>query len=311
MPESVSAVIPCFNSQEWIEEAVDSALSQTHPLSEVVCVDDGSTDDTLALLEALKQRDDRVRVLAQSNSGAPAARNAGLSVVTSTWVQFLDADDVLAPEKVEHQLGIAREAGRPLDIIAGSYFSRSQDDQLERIDVAVGDPWLGLLTFRFGITSSMLWRADAVREAGGWAEGWKSSQEMELAGRMLAAGKRAVMDDRPVVTVRDRPRSVKSAEGAWHCAIYRRIDLIETAREDLSAQDRSEVLRVLFGSLRKFYVEHPAEAVELHDRLFGRSYEPQADDLSGPMYCKLYEILGFRRTERLRAIAGRMKPRKK
>src|SRR5690625_2945683 len=138
MPESVSAVIPCFNSQEWIEEAVDSALSQTHPLSEVVCVDDGSTDDTLALLEALKQRDDRVRVLAQSNSGAPAARNAGLSVVTSTWVQFLDADDVLAPEKVEHQLGIAREAGRPLDIIAGSYFSRSQDDQLERIDVAVG-----------------------------------------------------------------------------------------------------------------------------------------------------------------------------
>src|SRR5690625_8054704 len=92
MPESVSAVIPCFNSQEWIEEAVDSALSQTHPLSEVVCVDDGPTDDTLALLEALKQRGDRVRVLAQSDPGAPAARNAGRAVVTGTREQLLDGD---------------------------------------------------------------------------------------------------------------------------------------------------------------------------------------------------------------------------
>ena len=108
---TVSAIIPTYNEAELVVAAVKSALQQSWPSMEVIVIDDGSTDDTRALLEPLSNR---IRYVFQSNAGRPAARNRGLALATGEFVAFLDADDVWYPEKIARQLaGLKRhpEAG--------------------------------------------------------------------------------------------------------------------------------------------------------------------------------------------------------
>ena len=93
---TISVVIPVYNAAPWLGACLDSVLVQTHKDIEVVCVDDGSTDGSSAILAEYAARDSRVRVLAQPNSGQGAARNRGLDAAKGEYVYFMDADDELA-----------------------------------------------------------------------------------------------------------------------------------------------------------------------------------------------------------------------
>jgi glycosyltransferase involved in cell wall biosynthesis len=106
MPE-VSVVIPTYNSARHLEQAVGSVLAQTFQDLEVMVVDDGSTDDTAAVIGALGPP---VRYLHQPNSGVSAARNRGVSESIGRYVAFLDADDAWLPQKLAKQLGALRAA---------------------------------------------------------------------------------------------------------------------------------------------------------------------------------------------------------
>jgi glycosyltransferase involved in cell wall biosynthesis len=98
----VSIIIPVFNSDEYIADAINSALSQTWANIEIIIVDDGSTDQSLNIARNFK--DDRLRIFEQKNKGASAARNKGLTEAKGDYIQFLDADDVLNSIKVEAQV---------------------------------------------------------------------------------------------------------------------------------------------------------------------------------------------------------------
>lgn len=94
----VSIIIPTYNAKKWLREAVDSALAQTYTQCEVIVVDDGSTDGTREwLTEAYGQR---IRYVHQVNGGTASARNLGLKHARGEFIQFLDSDDLLGPEKV-------------------------------------------------------------------------------------------------------------------------------------------------------------------------------------------------------------------
>lgn len=100
---SVSLVVATFNHARFLPVALDSALAQTLAGVEVIVVDDGSTDDTPAVLSRYAHR---VRVIRQANRGLAAARNAGLAVARGTYVSFLDADDVVMPTKLAEQVAL-------------------------------------------------------------------------------------------------------------------------------------------------------------------------------------------------------------
>ena len=112
----VSIVIPSYNAAPWLPAAIDSALAQTHSPCEIIVVDDGSTDDSLAL--ASRYSDRGVRIYSQPHHSAARARNRGLAAARGEFIQFLDADDFIAPEKIARQL--ARLAASPPLSVASS-----------------------------------------------------------------------------------------------------------------------------------------------------------------------------------------------
>lgn len=189
----VSILIPCYNAERWVAEAVRSALAQTYAPKEVVVYDDGSTDNSL---EVIKGFGDRVRWESGPNEGGNAARNRLLALASGEWVQYLDADDFLLPSKVERQvefLGRHPEA----DIVYSPFLYQFHDaDGGTRRQYgpvpATHDPWVQLARWYLPQTGAPLWRRQAVLDVGGWADGQPCCQEHELYLRLLTAGKRFV-----------------------------------------------------------------------------------------------------------------------
>lgn len=103
----VSILIPAYNAQAWLADSLRSALAQTWEPKEIIVVDDGSKDRTLAIAKSFES--DTVRILVQNNQGAAAARNTAFSVSRGDYIQWLDADDLLAPDKIARQMEAIRQ----------------------------------------------------------------------------------------------------------------------------------------------------------------------------------------------------------
>jgi len=99
--QTVTALIPTYNSDTYICETVESVLAQTYPMHEVIVVDDGSTDRTE---QVLARYEGKIRYVRQANAGPPAARNTGLKLATGEWIALLDSDDLWVPQKTKLQM---------------------------------------------------------------------------------------------------------------------------------------------------------------------------------------------------------------
>lgn len=120
----VSVVIPAYNAEAFIEEAVHSALGQTYTNVEVIVVDDGSTDRTLQVLAGIA--DERLHVISQPNSGVGRARNEGIRVARGECIALLDADDVWSAEKIRRQMAALKE--HPEWAVVGSFMHHISTD---------------------------------------------------------------------------------------------------------------------------------------------------------------------------------------
>lgn len=98
----VSILIPVYNAQEWLSQTLRSATAQTWQRKEIIIVDDGSSDDSLATARQFES--DSVRVFTQKNQGAAATRNKAFSLCRGDYIQWLDADDLLTPDKISRQV---------------------------------------------------------------------------------------------------------------------------------------------------------------------------------------------------------------
>src|SRR5438477_11908717 len=122
MTPLVSILIPAYNAERWIADTIRSALAQTWPRIEVVVIDDGSCDQTLAIAQKFASKN--VLVVTQENQGASGARNKALDLYQGDYVQWLDADDILSSDKIAKQMELAQEcqSKRMLFSAAWGYF---------------------------------------------------------------------------------------------------------------------------------------------------------------------------------------------
>ncbi len=102
MKPLVSILIPAYNAEAWISDTLRSAIAQTWEPKEIIVVDDGSTDRTLAVARQFES--DQLRVVTQKNQGAAATRNKAFSLCQGDYIQFLDADDLMGPDKIAKQM---------------------------------------------------------------------------------------------------------------------------------------------------------------------------------------------------------------
>lgn len=115
----VSILIPAYNAEEWIEDTIRSALAQTWPRTEIIVIDDGSKDSTAAIVRQFEPQG--VRVYTQQNQGASAARNNAFSQCHGDYIQWLDADDLLSPDKIARQMELVMEGLAPRTLLSGPW----------------------------------------------------------------------------------------------------------------------------------------------------------------------------------------------
>lgn len=107
----VSVVIPAYNASEYLEDCIDSVSRQSYRPIEIIVIDDGSTDDTGAIVSRLARSDGRIRLISVENGGVSRARNIGIEVSTGEFVTFVDADDLIHPLAIEAMVEAAQSEG--------------------------------------------------------------------------------------------------------------------------------------------------------------------------------------------------------
>jgi glycosyltransferase involved in cell wall biosynthesis len=126
----VSVIVPAFQAARFIERTLESALGQTHAELEIIVVDDGSTDQTRAIVERVAGRDARVRLIRQANGGVSRARNVAIAQARGAYIAPLDADDLWHPTKIEKQLRCFRNAPESTGVVYCHFAVIDEDDRV-------------------------------------------------------------------------------------------------------------------------------------------------------------------------------------
>ena len=186
----VSILIPCYNAERWVAQAIESALAQTWPDKEVIVVDDGSTDGSL---DVIRKFDGQIQWETGPNRGGNVARNRLLELAQGEWLQYLDADDYLLHEKIANQIEFLQSQPE-VDVVFSPVTLEYSTENGMRYELSYipepHDPWVLLARWYLRQTGASLWRKQALIDVGGWKPDQPCCQEHELFLRLLIASKR-------------------------------------------------------------------------------------------------------------------------
>jgi glycosyltransferase involved in cell wall biosynthesis len=309
----VSIIIPCYNAAPWIEETIRSALAQTHADREIIVIDDGSTDDSLRRARSFEPLG--VQVVRQSNAGAAAARNHGLRLATGDFIQFLDADDLLAPDKIERQLFVLRSC--PLAVASARWgrfrenpsHATFSDDDLVQDCSALEFMLKHTRDARMMHPAAWLVPAEIARNAGPWDERLSLNDDGEYFARILLSAGRIVAAKNAVSFYRSglpgslsRRRSAAALE-----SLALSVELISTHLR--SAHDSAEVCAALAEYWQRLEYDVFPFAPEICRRvrrevkiLGGARLAPAA----GRREALVGRLVGWRTARRLRLLIQRL-----
>lgn len=187
-PPLISAIIPTYNHGNYIGRSISSVLSQTFTDYEVIVVDDGSTDGTL---ERLRVFGDNIKYHRQANRGLGSARNAGLALAKGKYVQLLDADDSIAPEKFEMQVPVLA-ADESISVVYSDYANLDSNQKMfgeTSSPLSPGEsPLWRLIRENFMPVHSPLVRREALLKEGGFDESRDAQEDWDLWLRLASRG---------------------------------------------------------------------------------------------------------------------------
>ena len=312
----VSILIPAYNSANNIEETLRSVIDQSHKEIEVVVVDDGSSDSSLAILENLQKSHKNLIIDSQPNLGACAARNKAFELSTGDYIQYLDADDLLAPDKIANQVKLFAEYGN--DIIVSGQWGRFYHNLAEAqfptrfLDRDWQDPidWLINSWEGKGMAQTAVWLTPRklVEKAGPWNESLTINQDGEFFSRVLLEAKSIKFCKGAKVYYRSGdPKSVSNMPGKEKAEslllsyqLYKKHVL---CRED-SERSRHALMMNFLSFMYMFYGKFPdlAQLSKEEIRMLGFNQLPP---YGGKNFKRAATILGFENTLKIRrAILG-------
>jgi glycosyltransferase involved in cell wall biosynthesis len=205
---SISVVLPVFNGEPFIGEAIESMLAQTRPASELIVIDDGSTDGSAAVAE----RFPGVRLIRTENRGPAAARNTGVAVSTGDLITFLDADDLMKPDRLERQAAALEE-------------DQSASFALGRAEVVtepgVEPPRWVEQERRFYMQMSLFATRAVFERVGPFDEDLRLGDDTDWLFRAFEAGLRPALVPEPVIVRRYHGRNISCDPGAMREAQFK------------------------------------------------------------------------------------------
>ncbi|MBS0662244.1 MAG: glycosyltransferase family 2 protein [Verrucomicrobia bacterium] len=311
----VSILIPCHNAAPWLRATLESALAQDWDHCEVIVVDDGSTDGSAAL--ALEFVPRGVRVVAQPNQGASAARNRALREARGDYFQFLDADDLLSPGKIRAQLALLamRAPGKVATCAWGRFeqdpaHARFVDDVIERDFTAVEFLVLAGETGAMMHPAAWLVPRLIAERAGPWDETLTLNDDGEYFSRVMLAGAGlAYCGDAAAKTYYrsglsgslSRQRSERARRSQ-----FRSLELI-TARL-LAAEDSPRTRHACAGYWRRYvhdFYPAPPDLIRRAEAEVVRLGESVGAPPMGPRTSAVVGLVGWRLFWRLRHLLNR------
>ncbi len=216
----VSILIPAHNADKWVADTIRSAVAQTWKRKEIIVVDDGSTDQTLAVARQFESKS--VSIVASQNQGAAATRNLALQRSQGDYIQYLDADDLLAPDKIERQLAVVGEVDARWTLLSSpwAYFYYSAS----RARFVRNSLWQDLSPVEWLLrkmgenlhmqTATWLTSRELTQAAGPWDTRLLSDDDGEYFCRVLLASKGTRFVPEARVFYRDTPSGRLSHIGA-------------------------------------------------------------------------------------------------
>jgi glycosyltransferase involved in cell wall biosynthesis len=204
----VSIILPTYNGSKWLAEAIYSVLGQTHQDFEVIAVDNGSTDDSVALLSSYP---DRIRILFEKKKGVSFARNAGLLAARGEYVAFLDQDDIWLPDKLSAQIDVFA-GSETVGMVGCSFYSIDDNSNIIEVfrkTVAEQESLAKELFVRnrVGPPSCMLIRKSVVDQVGVFDEDLNGVEDRDLWMRITERYQLRFVE-RPLVKYRLHPQNV-------------------------------------------------------------------------------------------------------
>lgn len=297
----VSIIITYVNETGYLKEALQSALEQELDDFEVIVVCNDRNEH--APLHLSLKNEEKVTWMHEPVRGSAFARNFGLHQSNGEWVQFLDVDDMLLPQKIAHQLKYATDGA-----VVSPHLYKRLDGSVEASKWLPEDIWSGILGSGLGSTSSMLWNKKALTEAGGWSTAYQSHQEYELLFRLFSSGKQIIPVDEKETIVRERSsgsitlgtKQVRAEEGIrlrqaiWNYLMEHSLD---------TPPRKTAFLQYIFRQLRSLFRRQPEEAKKIFNQYFKKEkFTPEKNGIL--FYHLLYRFLGFWSTERVYRFYG-------
>ena len=209
----ISIVIPYQKEVQEVGECLTSALEQTYPKTEILCVHNGSCGESLQrLLKLGAVHQGKVSLVTSVDGDIGSAMNRGLAAARGHYVQFLRASDRLCAWKIARQVALIGAAAAPPDIVVAGYAEKGPDGNKHVVALPEPyEPWSCLLHGQLGSTASNLWRAERLREVGGWCEDPHTDPTHELIFRLLRRGV-SLLYDEACLTVRTRKKNASAVE---------------------------------------------------------------------------------------------------
>jgi glycosyltransferase involved in cell wall biosynthesis len=303
----VSILIPCHNAAPWLAQTLESALAQTWPHQEIIVVDDGSRDDSAEIARTFADRG--VKVIVQENHGASAARNRAYRLSQGDFIQYLDADDLLAPDKIEHQMSLADKTG-PDAVLCGTWsrFTHTPADAdfipQPLCTDAVPIDWVVTKFEQNAMMHPAAWLTPRTlaERAGPWDENLSLDDDGEYFTRVVLASRGIRFCREAVSYYRSNlagSLSGTKSERAWASAFR---SLVLSSGRLLALEDTPRTRHACATIFQSFIYESYPRAAECRDRaaakvaaLGGSTLPPPG----GPKYRWARRLLGWRLAKRL------------
>ncbi len=308
----VSVIIPYHNAEKYIEKSILSVINQSHDELELICINDGSTDGSEQIAKNICDSNNFNTTFLNTNHEGPSkARNVGVVHSTGKYIQFLDADDWLLPDKISKQVELAITKGFP-ELIVGSFKMITEAGEViqKRAYVENQEPslWLLLMRSDLGNTCSNLFKRSLFERSIKWNENIRTSLEYDLMFQILKQRKRIVFDNKimTVITRRDSgSHSQVDMKKSYQTFLELRLCILRYQLDNISQKDKTKFLSALFDGIRQFYPIDKKEAIDWHTNYIPKEFVPIVTNVTGSSYILFYKLLGFNLTEKLRIALGK------